>query len=373
MAAQGPPRHHFSAPFSGQPLNMAIKLSRRPLWLLSPLWLGLAIFASAPSLHAQAPSAAPTVAASAAPSVAPTASASVAAPPPAPPEEPEDVAAIRTRTVRILALLDATLKDDIDPKTLFDVDLDDARAVAVEIERLRRVLAKAEQAAGGVPPVTDAGVADAGAPDAAGPPAPDAGPVDGGAPDAAAPQGAPRPAAEPDPTLLQARLELDRARLAFYELSKGEREALFTKHAEQRAKDTAKKAQEDLSEAEREQREAAADRARAEAEAKRADTEAKRLVAEERVRLLGVKESQASLAADLARDRIDLGGFDEQLLSWQRPADDILAAEPTKRPSASSIDGVYDELRNHLADIRTKLGAAVGERLRPTGGARAGG
>ena len=160
--------------------------------------------------------------------------------------------------------------------------------------------------------------------------------------------------------LLEARLELDRARLAFYELSKKQRDALFVAHEEQRAKDRSDQAKEDLSEAEREQREAAADRARAEAEAKRADTEAKRLVAEERVRLLGIRESQASMAADLARDRIDLGGFDELLLSWQRPADEILAAPPTKLPSTSHIDGTYDELKTHLADIRTRLATAIG-------------
>ncbi|HHH30897.1 MAG TPA: hypothetical protein ENK57_21485, partial [Polyangiaceae bacterium] len=163
-----------------------------------------------------------------------------------------------------------------------------------------------------------------------------------------------------DPVLLEARLELDRARLAFYELPKAARDELFVKHEAQRAKSSADKAKEDLSAAEREKREAAADRARAEAEAKRADTEAKRLVAEERVRLLGIKESQASLAADLARDRIDLGGFDELLLSWQRPADEILAAKPSKRPSETQIDRVYDQLKTHLADIRTRLAAAIG-------------
>ena len=60
------------------------------------------------------------------------------------------------------------------------------------------------------------------------------------------------------------RLELDRARLAFYELSAEERSARFDAHRERRAKSSSAKAKEELSEAERDKREAAAERARAE-------------------------------------------------------------------------------------------------------------
>lgn len=349
-----------------------------PLWLLAPLWLGLAVVVSAPPLHAQAPaapsgepSASASTSASAAPTAAPSTSASASASEPPAPED-VDVAAIRRRTEQIRALLDGTLEEDIDPRTLFDVDLDDARALAVEIERLRRVLVEAAQDgatdvdAGEADAGADAGPAGAGAAGAgaadAGADKADAGATGGGAEGGGAEAGEGGGAADdaPDPVLLEARLGLDRARLTFYELTKEQRDALFVAHDEKRNKDSADQAKEDLSAAERERREAAADRARAEAEAKRADTEAKRLVAEERVRLLGVKESQASMAADLARDRIDLGGFDELLLSWQRPADEILAETPTKRPSTTQIDAVYDEIRTHLADIRTRLAAAIG-------------
>ena len=226
---------------------MAKRRTTPPLWLLAPLWAALAMVAAAPPLHAQAPSAAPTAAptasASAAASAAPSvsASASVAATPPPAPEDLE-LADLRRRTTQIRALLDGSLEDDIDPKALFDIDLDDPRLLAVEIERLRRVLAEAE-GEGETDP--DAGPDDAGAGNA-GPDAgasgdgADAGASGGGAEageggGAEAAEGGGAAATDPDPVLLEARLELDRARLAFYELSKKQRDALFVAHEEQRA------------------------------------------------------------------------------------------------------------------------------------------
>ena len=109
-----------------------------PLWLLAPLWLTVALVATAPPLHAQAPSAAPTASASAAPSAAPSASVSASvAEPPAP--EDVDVTDLRRRTEQIRALLDGTLEDDIGASLFDDPGLavrDCADAGRIERQRL---------------------------------------------------------------------------------------------------------------------------------------------------------------------------------------------------------------------------------------------
>jgi AAA domain len=338
--------------------------SRRGPVVVATVWLGLTLGAQIPA-HAQAPSAS----ASAAPPAAsgsgsvPASSASAASDVPPPPTEaaPDDVAALVTHAQRIQALLRGELELELEPAALFDVDPADERALAVEIERLRRVLAEAA-----AKPEADAGVpgedtgADPRKSDAGKAPA-DAGPSDAGtdAEAEATGEGGGEPVTSADPTLLEARLELDRARLAFYELAPDERTALFAGHKKRQAESSTTQAKKELSDAEREQREAAEEKRRAEEDAKNEQHEAKRLVAEERVRLLGVKESQAALAATLAQQRIDLNGMDERVLAWQRPSDTILKALEAKRPEASAIDAVYDEVATRLVKLRDDLSTSV--------------
>ncbi|HMR10290.1 MAG TPA: hypothetical protein PKA88_31150 [Polyangiaceae bacterium] len=54
-----------------------------------------------------------------------------------------DVDAVKSKTAQIRALMEETLDVSVDPTSLFDVKLDDARAVSVEVARLRTLLAEA--------------------------------------------------------------------------------------------------------------------------------------------------------------------------------------------------------------------------------------
>jgi hypothetical protein len=260
-----------------------------------------------------------------------------------------DVAEAHELARRLRALVDDELEVAIDPAALFDVDLDDERAIAVEAERLRRIVAWAEGEG-----AVDAGVVDAGAVDAG---IVDAGIVDAGAVDAGA--GADRPPADYgalDGELLEARLAVDRARLSFYELPEMRRDELFARHAKrQKAGGTERQ----LSEAEQQRQSAAEERDKALRDAAEARSEAERAVAEERARLLGIKERQAALAGALIERRQLRKELLQRLVDVRLKADKVLDAPIITRPPAAEIDALYDEVALRIDEARERVLAAV--------------
>lgn len=310
-----------------------------------------------PGSSAPAPSGAP---------VGPTASAAPAVPAApavsaAPAGDPE-IARLRAAAGEVGALLDGRLDPAIDPASLFQVPLDDERAIGIEVRRLRAIL-DADRA-----DATPAGSAAADAPDAgtdggagtrpnAGAlpglgPLPGVGPL---LPGAGAAERPPSPA--PDP-VYEASLALDRARLAFLSLPREERAAKLAAHAARRRaaadQDHAKEA------AERRVEDAAEARRRAEEELARARSEAARVVAEERARLLGVREAQARFeAALLARDR-DIEERAEVPLTWRRRVAELVARRAAGKAEPEEADRLYDALSSALREhARADLGGAL--------------
>jgi hypothetical protein len=154
--------------------------------------------------------AAPAASTAPAPSVEPS-------PHPSAESESEFARALLSTAAQISRFVAGQLELSVDPKTLFDLDIDDERAVGIEAERLRRLLQEPA-------PDGDAGAEPAGAASTA----PSA---------SAAPATSERPAPAQAPAHrswtreeLRARLKLDRARLAFYELPGSRRAELLTSH-----------------------------------------------------------------------------------------------------------------------------------------------
>lgn len=228
---------------------------------------------------------------------------------------PADGAAARLRAeaAAVRALLAGELPAAVAPATLFDVDLTDAPAVALEAARLAVLV-----------------------------PAPGARPRPGaGARDADAEAGV-------DPALWDARLDLDAARLAFLSLPEDERARLLAAH-EQRRRAALPPDAARAEALETEQREAleAAERAR---------TEAERLVAREEARLLGVLSDQDAFQADLATGEDALLTEKEATVGWVQRA-----REASADPSSAVADRTYDALRGALRDARDALDATLAD------------
>jgi len=220
----------------------------------------------------------------------------------------------------------------IDPGSLFEVDLSDDAAVAVEAARIRALLGAVTESAG--------------APSAsAAPPRPPRAPPAGSG--SAEPVGSAAPL-EPDPARWRARLELDRARLAFYSLPRERQQELLREHA---SRQEAARPRE--TEAERLAREAEAERQRALEAARLARTEAARLVNEEVARLIGLRSTVATTRARIAAEREQLELRRDVVLGWQRRVGDAKSAGPAQ------ADAVYDALRRSLRASRDELSRAL--------------
>lgn len=290
-------------------------------------------------LPARAQPAASSSAAASAPGPAPPPppSASAAAAPVTPP--PPAIADLRRRAERIRSLLAGELDPGIRPAELFDVPLDDEEAIAVEARRLEALVASITarraraEAAGRQGEARGADGDEGGGPASA--PAEDEGPV----PDGLSPR-------------WEARLELDRARLAFLSLPPARRTTLLAEHAARRSSSEAK-----LDEAMERAATAEADRDRALEEARAARTEAARLVAEETARLLGVAKAQAEFEARLTRERQALATSQEELLRQQRLLRELVERATPPRPEEA--DRLYDELDRDLVATRTRLAGAL--------------
>ncbi|MEP7121613.1 MAG: hypothetical protein ABJE95_11910 [Byssovorax sp.] len=233
------------------------------------------------------------------------------------------------RVAEVRSFLDGSLDVAVDPRTLFDVPLDDESAIQIESVRIRALLEAVD-----VP-----------APPDAGPPRRPARPVASAtAPDASI-QG---DIAALDPSLWQARVALDRARLDFYALPHERREALLQAQADRREAAKPRETEE-----QRRAREAEAERQRALEAARAARSEAERLVSEELARLISVQGEVAKATARFRDTRASLAPRRDAVLGWQRRVRDAKAGSP------ADADATYDALRRALKASRDDLDHAL--------------
>jgi hypothetical protein len=212
------------------------------------------------------------------------------------------------RIARIEALAAGSLDVAISPQSLFEIPLTDEAAVQVEALRVRTLLTA-------IDPATDALSTDI---------------------------------ETLDPVLWRSRVELDRARLAFYSLEKTERDALLERHAQRQ-----EAAQPGETEAGRRAREAEIERQRSLEAARTARTEAERLVGEELARLIAIEVRVAEVVGQFGNDRELLAARRDALLGWERRVRDAKAA------GADEADATYEAIRRTLRDSRDDLSATL--------------
>ena len=231
------------------------------------------------------------------------------------------------RAQHIRDLVAGALDPRLEPQSLFDVSLEDEAAVQAEVLRLRALLARIDEAAarptGGGSRGTARGVG-----------------LDDGGPSAELRAQARR--------LFEARLETDRAQLAFYELERARRTALLRDHAARRAASLPAE-----SEAERSRRVLEEERARALEAARVARSEAERAVSEEQARLLALEADVRAVRAGFERSREALAVRRDATLGWQRRAREARGAGPVE------ADATYDALRRALRAARDELAEAL--------------
>lgn len=214
------------------------------------------------------------------------------------------------RAADVRALVAGTLEVAIDPTQLFDVNLADEAAVQLERVRLGALLRSVSAPDGGLLAFS-------------------------------------KDAGQLDVERWAQRLQLDRARLAFYSLTPEARAALLESHAARRE---AAKPRE--TEAQRRAREAEVARQEALREARAARSEAERLVNEEVARLIGVERDVLALQEGFRERREALALRKDSLLGWQRRVRDA-------RAGAAEADATYDALRGALRSVRDALEAAL--------------
>lgn len=232
---------------------------------------------------------------------------------------------------RVRALIGESLGVAIAPRSLFDVDLADGAVVDLEAARLRALLRRAEQK----PDPLDKkdskkaiALADA---------------ATDTAPDSVSP--------EIDPVLWAARLDLDRARLSFYQLPESRRAELLASHAKRQLAAAPPPTEEQLLAQKTE-----AERLRALEAARDARTEAARLVSEEYARLLQIEAGQLSFKQSLAARRLAIAARQEATLGWQRRTREARGSN-----APAEVDRLYDALRVDLREARTQLDHALDE------------
>ncbi|MBW2527472.1 MAG: AAA family ATPase, partial [Deltaproteobacteria bacterium] len=165
---------------------------------------------------------------------------------------------------------------------------------------------------------------------------------------------------EPDEERLVARLDVDRARLAVYELSASARAALLERHAERQKGDSAAAAEQQLSEAERKAKDAEEEQGRALEAARKARSEAARVVAEEKARLLGVKKKHAEVEGELIRREQALRERNESILGWRRRVAKVVdALRDTGRPDTEGADRLRADVFAALSEVRQQMAAAL--------------
>ncbi len=151
-----------------------------------------------------------------------------------------------------------------------------------------------------------------------------------------------------DPATWEGRIELDRARLAFYSLDKAKRDALLEAHAKQQ--EAARPRETD---AERRAREAEIERQRSLEVARTARSEAERLVGEELARLIAVEARVGDVLEGFSNEHTLLATRKDALLGWQRRVREAKAA------GATEVDATYEAVRRTLRVSRDELSAAL--------------
>jgi hypothetical protein len=248
------------------------------------------------------------------------------------------------RTEQVRALLAGKLEPSVSPQSLFDVSLHDKQGIRIEAARVRAVLRAEEERKAAVPAETSGARSTL---------------VTSGGPEATARDEVSQELEMVDPVLWANRLNLDRARLDFYELDADQRQALLSAHAARR--EAASPAE---TESERRAREVAEERARALEAGRLARSEAERVLSNELIRLNELEMQVHAIRQDfqLARDEIALRR--DAVLGWQRRVRDARSGE------AGDADAIYDALRRTLRASRDDLAEALDALSSDTSGYR---
>lgn len=252
---------------------------------------------------------------------APSSSESSSAPPSAPPPYVPD-----PRTTAIRAFLAGKLDPIVDPESLFDGRLDDEAGIEVQVAHLRAVVRAARAAVAG-----ENG--------------------DGGAASRRSPKpqsSAEREFTKLDPAASSRLVELEEARLEFYELSREARAELRRLHAERQAAAIPKETDE-----ERRAREAEAERQKALEAARVARSESERLVAEELAKLIALGSQVEQLGLEFREARDALSVRRHAVLGWQRRGREARAAGPIE------ADSTYDALKRALDEALSEQSSAL--------------
>jgi len=233
------------------------------------------------------------------------------------------------QAAHIRSLINQTLGLSVDPQSLFDVSLDTPEdQLRLERERLERLLAASQPRV-----VAPASSGTSEARDAGGEP-----PLDSNE--------------------WRARLELDRARLAFYSLPAPRRATLLQIQRERQQQAVVHDHDLAIDQAERAAQRAEEQQHQALEAARLASTEAARLVNEEYARLLAVTRAQAQYESAMLQRRAKLDGRAETVLGWRRRVAEMLT-EPLDATARSRADRGYDELRGTLRQARALLSDAL--------------
>ena len=224
------------------------------------------------------------------------------------------------RVTQIRELIAGTLEVGIEPGALFDVDVTDEGAVQADAVRLRALLRTVEQSEQKRPP---------------------------------APAASLRVEIERlDPQVWGARLELERQRLAYFELTPEERAAILEQH---HARQVAARPVE--SERDRRLRLAEEERRRVLDAASAARSELERVAGEEQARLVGLEQEVAMVRESQVLKEEQLAARREALLGWQKRVQDA--------QDSASADALYDALCADLQTIRDEFTLALDAQLTP--------
>lgn len=247
---------------------------------------------------------------------------------------------LRDLADRVRALAEGSLDPALEPASLFEVPLEDDLAVRVEVVRLERLVGPEPPDA----PAVDAGVRRDGGSRDADAEAVDAANRDGGI----------------EAALLAARTDVDRARLAFLSLDRVRRDELLRDHAARRAEAERAQADRAIDDARRRAEDAAEARRRALDAVRVTSSDAAKLVAEERARLLGVKESQAKLDASLLAEERTLAARADTAVEWHRRVSSLVERRRDGDAGPEAADALYGELVAVLRDSRLELADEIG-------------
>jgi hypothetical protein len=257
-------------------------------------------------------------------------------------EDPQVIAAEKI-AAQIVLLLQDQLDPQVNVESLFDVRLDDERAVNLK----KRNLSTSLTAAGILAPPSESPQNDADDQESLAKRRERSNPLIARLLDGKLPS---------EDLLWAAQLQRDHARLKFLELPKAQREDLLRAHLVRRIEYEEAASPPDqeapsLTEAQQDAQTAAKERQQALRDAQAAKTEAARRVSEEYARLLEVSRLQAEFKTTLSQLKDREIARTEDLLTWQRRVKETLAEEP----GAPAIDALYAELLEHLKKIRVEF------------------